>query len=105
MAAIDALMAGVEQYLRELPDDEFDALCRECALPLTGRHGGRVPRAARRPRGDSTGAPSNPLPMRRWRRRVRVAARRHSGEWKGAGDDHSRCARRGSTKPLPRRSH
>jgi hypothetical protein len=35
MSAIEYLMLGTEQYLRELRDDEFDALVARCRPPVS----------------------------------------------------------------------
>ena len=41
MSAIEYILLGVEQYLRELPDDEFDALVRSCRPPKSVRYPAR----------------------------------------------------------------
>lgn len=38
MAAIEFLQMGVEQYLRELPDDEFEALTARVRPPKSARY-------------------------------------------------------------------
>ena len=49
MTAVEYLVLGTEQFLRELPDDEFDALVARCRPPAPG------PKAARST--DLTGEP------------------------------------------------
>jgi len=35
VTAIEYLVLGTEQFLRELPDDEFDALVARCRPPVS----------------------------------------------------------------------
>ena len=46
MSAIEYLVLGTEQFLRELPDDEFDALVARCR-PLVSRPGPTISSANR----------------------------------------------------------
>ena len=39
VSAIEYLVLGTEQFLRELPDDEFDALVARCRPPAPGQSG------------------------------------------------------------------
>ena len=45
LTAIEYLVLGVEQFMRELPDDEFDALVARCRPPAPGpvKRGRRSP--------------------------------------------------------------